>query len=215
MSNMKLIRISGIESESIVDGKGIRYVIFTQGCPHHCPGCHNPQTHPFDGGKLVSIEDILDDISKRKNWIDGITISGGEPFCQIYQCALIAEKAHEMGLSVWCYTGYLFEDLYGQGIELLKHIDVLVDGPFVQAEKSLELDFRGSRNQRVIDIPESLKEGVAILKPNYEALKNIEREEDERFHRLLHTLFYLCELADFEIEGRIILVDKRNGRVWR
>jgi anaerobic ribonucleoside-triphosphate reductase activating protein len=161
---MKLIRISGIEPESIVDGEGIRYVIFTQGCPHHCPGCHNPQTHPFGGGKLVSIEDILDNISKRKNWIDGITLSGGEPFCQIYQCALIAEKAHEMGLSVWCYTGYLFEDLYRQGIELLKHIDVLVDGPFVQAEKSLELDFRGSRNQRVIDIPESLKEGVAILK---------------------------------------------------
>ena len=103
-------------------------------------------------------------ISKRKDWIDGITLSGGEPFCQIYQCALIAEKAHQMGLSVWCYTGYLFEDLYRQGIELLKHIDVLVDGPFVQSEKSLELDFRGSRNQRVIDIPESLKEGVAILK---------------------------------------------------
>lgn len=164
VSNMKLIRISGIEPESIVDGEGIRYVIFTQGCPHHCPGCHNPQTHPFGGGKLMSIEDILDDISKRKNWIDGITLSGGEPFCQIYQCALIAEKAHQMGLSVWCYTGYLFEDLYRQGIELLKHIDVLVDGPFVQAEKSLDLDFRGSRNQRVIDIPESLKEGVAILK---------------------------------------------------
>lgn len=164
MSSMKLIQISGIEPESIVDGEGIRYVIFTQGCPHHCPGCHNPQTHPFGGGKLVSIEDILDDISKRKNWIDGITLSGGEPFCHIYQCALIAEKAHQMGLSVWCYTGYLFEDLYRQGIELLKHIDVLVDGPFVQAEKSLDLDFRGSRNQRVIDIPESLKEGVAILK---------------------------------------------------
>lgn len=164
MSSMKLIRISGIEPESIVDGEGIRYVIFTQGCPHHCPGCHNPQTHPFGGGKLVSIEYILDDISKRKNWIDGITLSGGEPFCQIYQCALIAEKAHKMGLSVWCYTGYLFEDLYRQGIELLKYIDVLVDGPFVQAKKSLDLDFRGSRNQRVIDIPESLKEGVAILK---------------------------------------------------
>ena len=100
MSSMKLIRISGIEPESIVDGEGIRYVIFTQGCPHHCPGCHNPQTHPFGGGKLVSIEDILDDISKRKKWIDGITLSGGEPFCQIYQCALIAEKAHEMGLSL-------------------------------------------------------------------------------------------------------------------
>ena len=164
MSNMKSIRISGIEPESIVDGEGIRYVIFTQGCPHHCPGCHNPQTHSFDSGKLVSIENILDDISKRKDWIDGITLSGGEPFCQIGQCSIIAEQAQKMGLSVWCYTGYLFEDLYGQGAELLNYIDVLVDGPFVQAEKSLELDFRGSRNQRVIDIPESLKEGVAILK---------------------------------------------------
>lgn len=118
MSSMKLIQISGIEPESIVDGEGIRYVIFTQGCPHHCPGCHNPQTHPFGGGKLVSIEDILDDISKRKNWIDGITISGGEPFCQIYQCALIAEKAHQMGLSVWCYTGYLLKTCTGKASSL-------------------------------------------------------------------------------------------------
>lgn len=164
VSSMKSIRISGIESESIVDGEGIRYVIFTQGCPHHCLGCHNPQTHSFDSGKLVLIEDILDDISKRKDWIDGITLSGGEPFCQIGQCSIIAKQAQKMGLSVWCYTGYLFEDLYGQGAELLNYIEVLVDGPFVQAEKSLELDFRGSRNQRVIDIPESLKEGVAILK---------------------------------------------------
>lgn len=164
MSSMKSIRISGIEPESIVDGEGIRYVIFTQGCPHHCPGCHNPQTHSFNSGKLVLMEDILDEIVKRKDWVDGITLSGGEPFCQIGQCSLIAKKAHGMGLSVWCYTGYLFEDLYGQRAELLNYIDVLVDGPFVQAEKSLELDFRGSRNQRVIDIPESLKEGVAILK---------------------------------------------------
>lgn len=91
MSSMKLIRISGIEPESIVDGEGIRYVIFTQGCPHHCPGCHNPQTHPFGGGKLVSIEDILDDISKRKNWIDGITLSGGEPFCHMGNCITLED----------------------------------------------------------------------------------------------------------------------------
>lgn len=164
MSNIQSIRISGITPESIVDGEGIRYVIFTQGCPHHCVGCHNPQTHSFDGGKLVLIEDILDDISKRKKWIDGITISGGEPFCQADQCSIIAERAQELGLTVWCYTGYLFESLYKQGAELLKHIDVLVDGPFVQDEKSLELNFRGSCNQRVIDIPKSLKEGIAFLK---------------------------------------------------
>lgn len=164
MLNTQLIRISGTTPESIVDGEGIRYVIFTQGCPHHCSGCHNPSTHSFDDGKLVLIHELIADIRKNKNYIDGITLSGGEPFCQSDQCSIIAKEAHEMGLSVWCYTGYLFEDLYRQGIELLKHIDVLVDGPFVQAEKSLELDFRGSRNQRVIDIPESLKEGVAILK---------------------------------------------------
>lgn len=164
MSNIGLIRISGIEPESIVDGEGIRYVIFTQGCPHYCPGCHNPQTHSFYGGKLVSIEDILDDISKRKDCIDGITLSGGEPFCQIYQCALIAEKAHDMGLSVWCYTGYLFEDLYRQGIDLLKHIDILVDGPYIESEKSLDLYFKGSANQRVINVPESLKNDRIILK---------------------------------------------------
>ena len=164
MSSIQSIRISGITPESIVDGEGIRYVIFTQGCPHHCVGCHNPQTHSFDGGRLVLIEDILDDISKRKKWIDGITISGGEPFCQADQCSIIAERAQELSLTVWCYTGYLFENLYRQGVELLKHIDVLVDGPFVQDERSLELDFRGSRNQRVIDIPKSLKEGIAFLK---------------------------------------------------
>lgn len=164
VSSMKSIRISGIERESIVDGEGIRYVIFTQGCPHHCPGCHNPQTHSLDGGKVVSIGTLLDDISKRKGWLDGITLSGGEPFCQTDQCSAIAEKAHEMGLTVWCYTGYLFEDLYGPDNELLKHVDILVDGPFVLEERSLELTFKGSRNQRVIDVPASLKEGVVVLK---------------------------------------------------
>ena len=164
MSNMKSIRISGIERESIVDGEGIRYVIFTQGCPHHCYGCHNPRTHSFDGGKVVSVDTLLNDISKRKGWLDGITLSGGEPFCQTDQCSAIAEKAHEMGLTVWCYTGYLFEDLYRQDNELLEHIDILVDGPFVLEERSLELTFKGSRNQRVIDVPASLKEGVVVLK---------------------------------------------------
>ncbi len=166
MSGTKSIRISGIERESIVDGDGIRYVIFTQGCPHHCPGCHNPQTHSFDGGKLMRIDSLLDDISKRKDWIDGITLSGGEPFCQSDGCSVIAEKVRGMGLSVWCYTGCLFEDLYAQNNELLNHIDILVDGPFVQSERSLDLVFRGSRNQRIIDISASLKKGVAVLKTN-------------------------------------------------
>lgn len=162
--NTRLLRISGIECESIVDGEGMRYVIFTQGCPHHCPGCHNPQTHSFDGGELVDVNKILIDISKNKDYIDGITLSGGEPFCQSEQCSIIAEKAHEMDLSVWCYTGYLFEELYGRQDKLLNYIDVLVDGPFVLNERSLNLEFRGSKNQRIINVPDSLITGKTVLK---------------------------------------------------
>lgn len=164
MSSTKLLRISGIECESIVDGDGVRYVIFTQGCPHHCPGCHNPQTHSFDAGKLISVDRLLADISKRRDYIDGITLSGGEPFSQSDQCSVIAEQARKMGLTVWCYTGYLFEELYGRNDELLNHIDILVDGPFIQQKRSLALEFRGSTNQRLIDISASLKAGVAVLR---------------------------------------------------
>lgn len=164
MSSTQLLRISGIERESIVDGDGIRYVIFTQGCPHHCPGCHNPQTHSFDAGKFVSVDELFADISKRKDYIDGITLSGGEPFCQSDQCSVIAEQAQKMGLTVWCYTGYLFEELYGRNDRLLNHIDILVDGPFIQQKRSLTLEFRGSTNQRLIDIPASLEAGVTVLR---------------------------------------------------
>lgn len=134
--------------------------------PHHCPGCHNPSTHSFNGGKVVAIHDILTDIEKNKNYIDGITLSGGEPFCQIDQCSIIAKKAQELGLTVWCYTGFSFEELYGRGdaLELLQNLDVLVDGPFILEERSLDLDFRGSRNQRIIDVRTSLKEGMTIMK---------------------------------------------------
>lgn len=159
-----LIRIAGIEPESIVDGEGIRYVVFTQGCPHHCVGCHNPQTHAMDGGKLVDVDDIINDIHARRNYIDGITLSGGEPFCQVPECAAIARAAHDMGLTVWCYTGYLFEQVYLNPNELLATVDVLVDGPFVQEERSLDLEFCGSRNQRIIDVPASLKAGKVVLR---------------------------------------------------
>ena len=159
-----LIRIAGIEPESIVDGEGIRYVVFTQGCPHHCLGCHNPQTHAMDGGKLMDVDDIINDIRSRKDYIDGITLSGGEPFCQVPECAAIARAAHDMGLSVWCYTGYLFEQIYLNPNELLATVDVLVDGPFIQEERSLDLEFCGSRNQRIVDVPASLKAGKVVLR---------------------------------------------------
>lgn len=165
MSSTQSIRISGITPESIVDGEGIRYVIFTQGCPHHCPGCHNPSTHSFDGGKLVSLVDLVNDIRKNAEYIDGITLSGGEPFCQPYQCSIIAREARKLGLSVWCYTGYSFEDLIEKkdASTLLNFVDVLIDGPFILEERSLDLDFRGSRNQRLIDVRKSSKEVVTTL----------------------------------------------------
>ena len=164
MLNTQSIRISGITPESIVDGEGIRYVIFVQGCPHHCVGCHNPSTHSFDGGEVVAIRDILTDIEKNSKYIDGITLSGGEPFCQIDQCSIIAKKAQELGLTVWCYTGFSFEELYGRQDKLLNYIDVLVDGPFVLNERSLNLEFRGRKNQRIINVHDSLITGKTVLK---------------------------------------------------
>lgn len=143
------IRIAGIEPESIVDGDGIRYVIFTQGCPHHCPGCHNPETHDFNGGKEMDVKDITCDFA-RNPLLNGITLSGGEPFCQEKACIKLADKAHSYGLDVWCYTGYTYDEVKDR--ELIKHIDVLVDGKFIESEKSLDLLFRGSKNQNIISL---------------------------------------------------------------
>ena len=166
MSSMDLIQINDIEWDSITDGEGMRYTVFVQGCPHHCKGCQNPQTHSFEGGKTVKVDSILYDIWYFKDWIDGITLSGGEPFCQPEQCAEIAVEAHNLGLDVWCYTGYLFEDLCKNERfkKLLDNIDILVDGPYIESEKSLDLYFKGSANQRVINVPESLKNDQIILK---------------------------------------------------
>lgn len=163
MLNTTYLRVAGIEPESVVDGEGIRYVIFTQGCPHHCPGCHNPKTHDFDGGIDVSVAQIVSDITDVSGYIDGITLSGGEPFCQQKACRMIAKEAHNMGLSVWCYTGYSYEDLIEFDSALLRDVDVLVDGPFLIGERSLSLKYCGSKNQRVINVPASLRVGKVVL----------------------------------------------------
>lgn len=149
------IRICGFEPESIVDGEGIRFVIFTQGCPHHCEGCHNPQSHDFKAGTDYDTADIISMIEKNP-LIQGVTLSGGEPFCQYEACLEIAKAVHQIGKNVWCYTGYELYEVIGN--PLLKEIDVLIDGKFILAEKSLDLKFRGSRNQRIIDVKESFKQ---------------------------------------------------------
>ena len=158
------IRIAGLVNDSIVDGPGFRFTVFTQGCPHHCPGCHNPQTHDFAAGNDVDTEEII--AKFRKNpLLDGITLSGGEPFCQAEACTEIAKAAKESGLNVWCYSGYTFEELVSgkeEWLLLLQEVDVLVDGRFELENRTLDCRFRGSRNQRLIDVPASLVEKKAI-----------------------------------------------------
>lgn len=161
------LRLAGVIRESIVDGPGWRFVVFAQGCPHHCEGCQNPQTHPFDGGYLTNTENLLREIRKDP-LLAGITLSGGEPFCQAEPLAVLARGVHALGLSVMAYSGWTFEQLLDGSSEnkgwraLLEETDILVDGKFILAEKSLALLFRGSRNQRLIDVKASLHNGYAL-----------------------------------------------------
>jgi anaerobic ribonucleoside-triphosphate reductase activating protein len=160
------IRIAGIANDSIVDGPGLRYAVFTQGCLRHCEGCHNPETHSLDSGMMRETEDLIAGMSANP-LLSGVTLSGGEPFLQPVPCARIALAAHDMGLNIWTYTGFTLEELLAlenrdiQG--LLDCTDVLVDGPFIKTERSLELKFRGSRNQRLIDMPRTQAAGNVVL----------------------------------------------------
>ncbi|MBQ8349221.1 MAG: anaerobic ribonucleoside-triphosphate reductase activating protein [Ruminococcus sp.] len=162
---MKL-RIAGTVNDSIVDGPGIRFTIFTQGCPHHCEGCHNPQTHDFNGGEIVEADEIIEKI-KKNPLLDGVTFSGGEPFCQAETLADIGKEIKSLGLNVITYTGYTFDEIYenrdkNHWNELLSVTDFLIDGKFILQQKDWNLKFRGSSNQRYIDCQRSLKEGRAV-----------------------------------------------------
>ncbi len=162
------LNLSGLVKESIVDGPGIRMTVFTQGCPHHCKGCHNPETWAFEPKHSGDVDKIID-LAKKDPLLQGLTFSGGEPFCQAEALAELAIKCHENGLNVMCYTGYVFEDLVAGFSEnphwkaLLENCDYLVDGPFIIEEKSLMLLFRGSKNQRYIDVQKSLAKGEVVL----------------------------------------------------
>jgi len=151
------LRIAGIVEESIVDGPGIRLTVFTQGCSHNCPGCHNPQTHDYRGGMEMDIEEIVKMV-KANPMLDGITLSGGEPFDQAIACANLARRIKELGLSVVVYSGYKYEYLLQKEEyrQLLQVADILIDGRFDISKKDLTLPFRGSSNQRIIDLKKSL-----------------------------------------------------------
>lgn len=158
---MKVRLASNLQSDSIVDGDGIRTVIWFQGCKHHCKECQNPETWNFDGGMEVDIEDIKEQLKKLK-YQTGITLSGGDPFFQASAATEIAKFAHSIGLNVWTYTGFTYDEIINandEKMELLKNTDALVDGRFEIDKKSLACKFRGSTNQRVIDVKKSLEEG--------------------------------------------------------
>ena len=156
------IRIAGIVDDSIVDGEGVRLTVFTQGCPHHCHGCHNPQTWNLDGGHEIDTEEIVEKL-KENPLLSGITFSGGEPFLQPAPLTELAQAAHKLGLDVWSYTGFTLEELEKRTDmqQLLNEVDVLVDGPYVEALRDLTLRFRGSSNQRIIDLKE-LRRGRVV-----------------------------------------------------
>lgn len=170
---MEIRLASPIQYDSIVDGEGMRAVLWTQGCPHKCPGCHNPITHDFDGGFITDVEFLKEELSANMKYQDGITLSGGDPFMQVSAVLEIAKHVKSLGKNVWAYTGFTFEKLLEiseknpRMLELLNNIDVLVDGKFIQEEKSLDLYYKGSRNQRIIDVSKSLEIGSVVLIPKY------------------------------------------------
>lgn len=161
------MRIAGIRRHSSVNGPGVRYVLFFQGCSHACPGCQNPETHALDGGMVVDTATITADIATTK-YIDGVTLSGGDPFAQTEALGEIARACKQTKRNLWVYTGFTYEEILlgmaGEAaIGILKDVDVLVDGRFIQALRDEKCRWRGSSNQRLIDVKASLREGKAIL----------------------------------------------------
>lgn len=167
--NSEYIRLAAdLQSDSIVDGPGLRAVLWTQGCSHHCKGCQNPQTWDFNGGGLVPLSAVYEAIDELKGQ-NGLTFSGGDPMFQVEACNKIAEYAIKKGLNIWCYTGFTYEQIMDMAKnkpiykEFLEKIDVLVDGKFILAKRDLNLLFRGSSNQRLIDVKKTLETGTITL----------------------------------------------------
>ena len=168
-TKIKEIRLAAdLQTDSIVDGPGLRAVIWTQGCGHHCKGCQNPQTWDFNGGGLVPIDEVIKALDETE-YQTGLTFSGGDPMYQPEACNEIAKYARKKGLDIWVYTGYTWEEVLKLAekkpiyMEFLKNTDVLVDGRFILKELDLNILFRGSRNQRLIDVPKSLEKGKVVL----------------------------------------------------
>jgi anaerobic ribonucleoside-triphosphate reductase activating protein len=176
MSAQATLRLAGVVRESIVDGPGLRFTVFAQGCPHHCQGCHNESTHDFNGGVVTEIPAILREIDKNP-LLSGVTFSGGEPFCQAEGFGVLAKEIKDRGLHVVTFSGYTYEELMelalrpgpdGEAVMcLLDLTDMLIDGRFELALRDLTLCFRGSQNQRLIDMNKTRETGKIVLDDKY------------------------------------------------
>ena len=167
------LRVAGVIEESIVDGPGIRFVLFLQGCRLRCPGCQNPQTWDFDEGTLVPSDEVLARI-KENPLVHGVTFSGGEPFEQAEALLPLAKELKAQGYHLMAFSGFTLEQLVQKPEcrALLEQLDLLVDGPFIEAQKSLDLRFRGSRNQRILNMPATRENGWrAVLDKLNEAVE--------------------------------------------
>jgi len=161
------MRLSGITPESLVDGPGLRYVIFTQGCLHQCPHCQNPETWETGAGKEFTVKQVIRLIKQQKKTKRGVTFSGGEPFLQAAELAEVALAARQLDWDVVTYTGFTYEELLADGSDgvnaLLAASDILIDGRYVHGLRDTQLQFRGSSNQRVIDVGETRTSGQVVL----------------------------------------------------
>ena len=172
LKDYNTIRLAGVVRESIVDGPGLRFTVFCQGCPHGCEGCHNPATHDFEGGYDCEISKIIAAVDENP-LLDGVTFSGGEPMCQPEAFAALAEELKKRSLNIMVYTGYTYEELLKLAEtrpavgKLLELTDYLVDGRFILAERDLTLPFRGSANQRILDMEQTRAEGKPVLAEKY------------------------------------------------
>lgn len=172
LKDYNTIRLAGVVRESIVDGPGLRFTVFCQGCPHGCEGCHNPATHDFEGGYDCEISKIIAAVDENP-LLDGVTFSGGEPMCQPEAFAALAEELKKRNLNIMVYTGYTYEELLKLAEtrpavgKLLELTDYLVDGRFILAERDLTLPFRGSANQRILDMEQTRAAGKPVLAEKY------------------------------------------------
>jgi len=161
------MRLSGITPESLVDGPGLRYVIFSQGCPHRCPNCQNPETWDASAGKEFSVKQVIRLIKQQKKTKRGVTFSGGEPFLQAAELAQVALAARQLDWDVVTYTGFTYEELAADNSEgtnaLLSASDILIDGKYVHKLRDTRLQFRGSSNQRLIDVSKTQESGRVVL----------------------------------------------------